>query len=713
MSATSPINLQTPIDALPGIGRRRAAAFRHLGIRGTADLLRHLPSRYERDLGEMTISDLHGLVERGGEAGANASVTGEVAALRTARGRTMRMEATLEDATGTVRLTWFNARWLQGKLHPGMHIRVSGKVTRFGEYVQMVNPRWALVSAEEPDPLAAVTADAGAEQGPRARPIYPASEELTSRTIEMAVDAMLEPVLARLEDHLPEQLRAERGMPSLPEAYRMVHRPRDEADAAAGRERLAYDELLLLQLGVMMKRRHRREALRAPALRWTTAIDEHITSLFPFDLTNAQRRVVEEIAGDLQNDVPMNRLLQGDVGAGKTAVALYAMLMAVSDGHQAAILAPTSILAEQHAASIAGYLEGGQATIELLTGATKAAARRDILARLAAGEVDLIVGTHALLSEGVEFKNLALAVIDEQHRFGVHQRATVRDKQADTRHPHVLVMTATPIPRTLSLTIFGDLDVSVIDELPPGRTPIDTRLVDQGRRDEVYEWIAERVATGQQAYVVVPVVDESSLGLADVQGHLEMLGSGPLRTARVAGMHGRLPRDEREVTMNAFRAGEIDVLVATTVIEVGVDVPNASLMVIEHAERFGLAQLHQLRGRIGRGAGKSVCLLLGDPTTDEASARLAAIRDSTDGFVIAEKDLEIRGPGELFGARQSGLAPFRVAVLPRDLELLNLARADAEAWIARSPVLGGEDEALLRRRLLKAHGEALGLGDVG
>jgi ATP-dependent DNA helicase RecG len=524
---------------------------------------------------------------------------------------------------------------------------------------------------------------------------------------------VLDGALAQLEDHLHEAYRRKAALPELREAYRMVHRPRDEKEHATGRRRLAFDELFMLQLGVMFKRHHRQSALHSPPLKLSERIDAHIRARMPFQLTPGQNAVVKEIARDLQETRPMNRLVQGDVGSGKTVVALYAMLMAIASKHQAALMAPTELLAEQHFASISEMLRGARVKIELLTGSLKPAQRRDVHKRLEAGEIDLLIGTHALLTETVNFNSLGAAVIDEQHRFGVHQRATLRAKTSDPRSiPHMLVMTATPIPRTMSLTVFGDLDISTIKGMPPGRKPIITRHVSQAKAMDVYEYVKKRLSQGEQAYIVVPVIDESESGMKAVKTHADWLNKGVLSRKRLASVHGRLKREEREAIMNEFRAGKIDALIATTVIEVGVDVPNASIMVIEHADRFGLAQLHQLRGRVGRGERRSLCVLIADPVTPDGQARIEAIVSTTDGFAIAEKDLEIRGPGELFGSRQAGAAPFRVADLPSDLDLLRMARRDAEKWIRENPTLAGERDALLRKRLLKTHGESLGLGDV-
>lgn len=697
------ISSRTPIGDLAGIGERLRGRFERLGLRTVADLLRHLPLRYQHELAEQTIEAAREAVEQ--EPKATLAVRGTIAVIRRVPGRRPRVEATLEDATGTASLVWFNAGWVLGRLHPGDEILVQAKGGLYRDALQFANPRFTFL--DEAVAPAAKTED-------RLQPVYPGSEELPSARIEQVIGGVLEAAIRDIEDPLPEPYRRERELMPLAEAYRAVHAPADEAEAKRARDRLAFDELLLLQLGVMMRRHHLRERLRAPALSWTDEIDARIRERFPFPLTSAQSRVIREIAADLSREGPMNRLLQGDVGAGKTVVALYGMLLATATGHQACLMAPTELLAEQHLASIRAMLADTDVEIVLLTGGLTASVRRERLERIESGEVDIVIGTHALLTESVRFRRLALAVVDEQHRFGVVQRAALRAKSEDRDEvPHLLVMTATPIPRTLSLTLFGDLDVSIIDGRPPGRTPVVTRVVGEEKRDDVYGYVAQRLARGEQAYVVVPAIDESDLGLTDVHSHLERLRTGPLADFRLEAMHGRLDAGERDAVMARFRSGETQCLVATVVIEVGVDVPTATVMVVEHAERFGLAQLHQLRGRVGRGDLRSVCALIGTPTTEEARRRLEAIGSTDDGFAISELDLGIRGPGELFGARQSGLPPFRVADLTRDLELLNRARSDAEAWIDRSPDLGLPEEALLRRKLMLVHGRALGIGDVG
>ena len=700
MSSAQPLDIHACVDAIPGVGPAVTAGLSRLGIVCVGDLLDHVPMRYEHERAEATIADVEASLP-GDDDAANVSVRGEIAAIRSIPGRRPRIEATIEDETGSIRLTWFNAAWLLRKIRPGTQLVVEGRAKRWKGYLQLANPKWQL--AEEQDEA----------RQDRLRPVYPGSEDLPSSRIEAIITTALELVSPTLVDPLPTELRHRRALLDIASAYEQVHRPATLAAAAEARRRLAFDELLLLQLGVMMKRRHLRSTLHASPLELDDQIDERIRSRIPFTLTPDQDRVCAEISSDLGSDRPMNRLLEGDVGSGKTAVAVYAMLLAAARGHQAALVAPTSILAEQHHSSITRLLAGADVEIGLLTGSTPVQERRRIIERLSTGKLELLVGTHALLSDDVVFQSLGLSIIDEQHRFGVEQRSRLRRVDSAGRVPHLLVMTATPIPRTLSLTIFGDLDVSTIRERPPGRSATVTRVVPPARSGDVYDYLAERVKAGEQGFVVVPAIEESETGLADVDSHKNFLEEGPLRGCRLAVLHGRQPIDERESIMDAFRAGEIDVLVATVVIEVGVDVPNATVMVVEHAERFGLAQLHQLRGRVGRGAKRGVCAFIGEPATEDGERRLAAIAESDDGFRIAELDLEIRGPGELFGARQSGTAPFRVADLVSDLDLLRQARSDASEWIERDPALLGPDATLLRRRLLATYGESLGLGDVG
>ena len=561
----------------------------------------------------------------------------------------------------------------------------------------------------------------------RYRPIYPATDQLNSEAIEQVIADVLPKVLPDLPEPLPEDLLTHHHMPTLAEAYRMIHQPADEDQSQAARRRLAFNELFLLQLGIAVKRAYVRDRLEAPTLPISPAMHQHIVERFPFKLTDAQTRVMGEIGEDLAKPSPMNRLLQGDVGAGKTVVALYTALAAVAHDKQAAMMAPTELLAEQHYLSLSRMLEGSSVRLGLLTGNVTGNERDVLLARIASGKCDLVVGTHALLTEQVKFHDLAVVIIDEQHRFGVSQRAAFRKEEssdstspmATSQVPHHLVMTATPIPRTLSLTLFGDLDVSQLDELPPGRTPVVNRVVKPEKAGEVYRYVRKRLERGEQAYVVVPAIDsqgvESEKQLTNVRDHARQLQEEFFDGFKVAAVHGRLKRETRETIMHRFRAGQVHVLVATTVIEVGVDVPNATVMVIEHAERFGLAQLHQLRGRVGRSSDgrQSLCTFIAEPTTDSATQRMKAIAGTNDGFEIAELDLEIRGMGEFFGTRQSGLPPMRLAQIPQDMDLLRLARRDAMALIETDAVLRKPEHALLRKVLMQQYGEALGLVDVG
>ena len=704
------IGLTTTVDRLPGIAPTRAHALAALGLTNLGKLIAHLPMRHEVQAGEAKIGEL--------VPGQVVSARGDVTATRPSGfGKRPRLEAVLMDETGRLDLVWFNQMYLRDKIQAGARLRVQGELRQRGNMMQIANPRWELLPLDGEEPPTRES---------RIRPVYPASERIKSWEIEAAIAGVLDIALPLIEEHLPESFRRERNLPGLAEAYRMLHKPATEDEIGEGRRRLAFDELLMMQLGVFLKRAHLRETLRAPKLDHSAEMDKRIRSRFPFSLTPAQEKVVGEIVRDLTSTVPTNRLIQGDVGSGKTVVALYAMLLAVASGHQAALMAPTEILAEQHYASISRALEGSRVRVALLTGAVVGPERESLVGRLQRGEVDLVVGTHALVTERVAFRSLAVAVIDEQHRFGVEQRAMLRVKGSDgaggaaiASTPHVLVMTATPIPRTLGITLFGDLDISTIDALPPGRVPIETRVVAPDERAGAYAFVRARLEAGEQAYVVVPTIEgtdgreEGESGLAGVRSLMKELESGPLKDRRLAALHGRLRRDTRENVMERFRGGRIDCLVATTVIEVGVDVPNATVMVVEHADRFGLAQLHQLRGRVGRGSERSYCLLIGEPTTPDAAERLKALAETTDGFVLAEKDLEIRGPGEVFGSRQSGASPFKVADLMKDRELLAMARRDARGWIEKSPALARAEETTLRRRLFKAYGDALGLGDVG
>ena len=700
----------TRLRKLPGVGPALDAKLERLGLRTCADLLRHYPLRYEFESAESGIADL--------PIGGVGSARGTVEASRVAGvGRKARFEFVLTDGHENLLCTFFNAAWLRKKISPGMHLRVQGKTKLYRHQRQMVSPLWEIVDDETgPDADADIADPTEAAAGDRFRPVYPATEGLTSTRIEELAEPVLRDLLPALGDPFPDSLRAHHNFPTLRDALRMIHRPADADEAGTARRRLAFNELFLLQLGVALKRAYVREALQAPALEWSEATDRHIADRFPFPMTGAQAAVTRQIAADLQRTEPMNRLLQGDVGAGKTVVALYAMLMAVMSGRQAALMAPTELLAEQHYRSISRMLasdsEHSRVRVALVTGSRPE--DRDAVER---GDADLVIGTHALISASTRFRDLAVAVIDEQHRFGVRQRARFRGDDADAA-PHTLVMTATPIPRTLSLTLFGDLDVSVLDELPPGRTPIANRVVGPDKEDAVYDYAAERLERGEQVYVVCPAVEENA-GVAgpplrNVSDQADWLAERGWDRFGVERVHGRLSAEERAAAMERFGSGTSKVLVATTVIEVGVDVPAATVMIIEHAERFGLAQLHQLRGRVGRGSSgaKPLCVFMARNQTEDGRRRLDAISGTNDGFRIAEADLEIRGMGEFFGTRQSGLPPLKLARIPDDMDLLQMARRDARAIIEADPRLADPLHADLKTILFQQFGEALGLVDI-
>jgi ATP-dependent DNA helicase RecG len=662
-------DLSAPVQFVKGVGPQRAAALVKAGVRSVEDLLFHLPMRYEDRRTFARIADLR--------PGMTACVSGviAVAGLRRARHMTL-YEARLEDDSGRLKALWFNQPFLQDVLPRGQKVVLFGTVERdtHGGGLMFASPQYELIE----------TGDAPGVHTGRIVPVYEKLGPLAGKALRRTLATLAEDVPADLADPLPPDVRESLGVVGRGQALREIHRPPADADPGvleAARSpahvRLILEELFLFQLGLALRRQGRRTH-RGIAFEVTDRVREAVKRILPFHLTDAQKRVLREIADDMKAPHPMNRLLQGDVGSGKTVVALLAMVIAIENGYQAAFMAPTEILAEQHFLTLQRLLARCAYRVELVTSAALARRKERAAAhaRLASGEAQIAVGTHALIQEGVGFHRLGLAVVDEQHRFGVLQREDLRRKgyEAD-----VLVMTATPIPRTLALTAYGDLDTSVLDQRPPGRTPIVTSRRPATDRKAIVEAVRRQVAAGRQAYVVYPLIAESEK-LEDVKAATEMARewSEALPGARVGLLHGRLKAAEKEAVMAAFGQGALDVLVATTVIEVGVDVPNATLMVIEHAERFGLAQLHQLRGRVGRGAEASACILVSHGRlSDEARARLDVLLRSDDGFLIAEKDLEIRGAGELFGTRQWGMPTLRVSRLHRDQALLERAREEA------------------------------------
>jgi ATP-dependent DNA helicase RecG len=632
-----------PVTTLPGVGPTLAKRLRALGIETVRDVLHHRPRRYERAVDEVAISQLWGDDE--------VAIAGEVVDVRTRRlsGRRSIVTARVRDESGAIGASWFNQPWLAEKLTPGTHLRLRGRLGRYGFDVKSYDVG-----------VAKATADFA--------PVYPASEQVPSTRLRELARA----ALAQYGRFLPDPLPAELELPLRADALLAIHFPETVEHAEIARRRLALDELLALQLVVAASRDDDAVAAALPA---AGDLVSRYRTLLPFALTGHQERAIAEIDADLARTVPMQRLLQGDVGSGKTVVALYALLRAVEQGRQGALMAPTETLAEQHFLTLEPLCADLGVRCLLLTGSAGSAKAREAIAR---GDADVVVGTHALIQRDVEFADLAVAVVDEQHRFGVEQRQAL----AAGRSPHVLHMTATPIPRTLALTIYGDLAVSEIAEPPANRKPIVTAWVGAERSSDAYARLRVHLDAGRQAYVVCPLIEQSETRLARAaEAEAERLRRAELRGYRVGLLHGKLkPADRREV-MRAFKDGEVDVLVATTVIEVGVDVPNATIMIVQEADRFGLAQLHQLRGRVGRGAEQSYCLLISRDKvelTDVAQARLQALVDTTDGFELAERDLELRGEGQLLGTRQSGWSDLRFTRLRADRDLIERARGLAE-----------------------------------
>jgi ATP-dependent DNA helicase RecG len=691
-SAKAAIRLDTPVKFLKGVGERRAEALERLGIRTARDLLWHLPHRY---VDASTVTPL-----AKAELGQEVACVGQVMAkgvLPTRRGLRI-FHAVLRDDSGLLECVWPGQAFLDRTIAIGQTLLVSGPV-RFYHGRQMAPREYVILAdaAGDADPLTAG----------KVLPVYPATEGLSHKVIRSLVERHLDALIALSDDVLPETLRRGLGLPGLSEALRAVHRPGSLDEAERGRRRLAFDELLDLQLMLIRARavakRHRSGVAFTIKRELTTRLKQSL----PWDLTDDQHRAIREITGDMTAPERMHRLLMGDVGTGKTVVALFAMLLALENDFQAALMAPTELLAEQHAATLEVLLAQLDLRPEVLLGRQTPAEKSAVRKRLATGQARLVVGTHALLQEGVSFQRLGLVVIDEQHRFGVEQRAALIGKGAA---PDVLLLTATPIPRSLALTLYGDLDVSTLRQRPPGRGTVRTAVRSAGQRERVFEFIRSECAKGRQAYVVLPVIEESER--ADLRAATTMAQALAARwpELQVGLVHGRLKAEERDEVMRRFRSGELDVLVATTIIEVGIDVPNATIMLIEHPDRFGLAQLHQLRGRVGRGAEESYCILLADGPAPE---RLNGFAASQDGFRIAELDLEERGMGDLIGARQSGGFEVRHARLPADADLLGQARELAMKVIEADPALQRRENQRLRERAVGRYPRAVELFRVG
>ena len=663
----------TPVRYLKGVGPKTAERFEKLGILTLSDLLCHYPRRY------LDFSKPYFIAEA--PADTECVVKAEVFAKPGGRilpgGRRME-RITAGDDVSSLEITWFNNPYAAQKLELGQEYYFQGIVTGGMLRRQMVNPQ--------------VRTDAQVKSSPF-EAVYPQTEGLTSSAIAKCVHQLL-PHAELLPDPLPSEMLKKYRLLSKADAVRAIHCPATEEEAFAARRRLIYEELLVLQLGIGRMKNHGAASTGAPMKK---ADASPFWESLPFSPTGAQRRAVEEILTDMSGETSMNRLLQGDVGSGKTLVAAAAIWACIRAGYQAALLAPTEILASQHAENLNRLLSPFGMRVALLTGGMKAAARRTTLAAIRDDEADLIVGTHAILSEGVEFARLGLAVVDEQHRFGVRQRGLLAEKAAN---PHLLVMSATPIPRTLGLLMYGDLDISILDELPPGRKPIKTRCITGKKRADLYGFLDREIDSGRQVYIVCPAIEDAGgSGLNAVKSYYEDIAKAYLPDRRVGLMHGRLKPKEKAEVMDDFKSGRLDALVSTTVIEVGVDVPNATVMVIENAERYGLSALHQLRGRVGRGAAESWCFLVSDNASDSVQKRLKFLCSTSDGFAVAQYDLETRGPGDFFGSRQHGLPTLQIADLMNDTRTLHAAQSEAVALLAEDPLLERPEHALLARQV--------------
>ena len=712
----TPVTLNSALDVVPGVGASNAKAFRRLGVRTVRDVLYHFPSRHEDRANRQSIADMR--------AGETYSVVGTIIDARTF---TMRaggsgLEFKIEDDSGILKLSFFRQPWLAKQLKIGATIMVSGKVEHFNGMRQMTGPDWQFYQGESAEEMLHVG---------RLVPIYPLTEGLVEKGGREIIKKLVDGYTAQIADPLPADVRSRARLLDLQTAIRLKHFPRASEDLLRADQRLGFDEFLAIQLGVLQRKMISQHEHSLP-IPYNDTVHRAFLAKLPFALTNAQTRSLGEIFADIGTPVPMARLLQGDVGSGKTAVAAAAALQAIANGFQAAIMAPTEILAEQHYRGLSALLgdidiprAGQSATstidsereqriseiqlllgidparpngvrVALLTGSLGVKERRRVLEGVANGDIDLVVGTHALITDAVQYHRLGLAVVDEQHRFGVEQRQALKDKGTS---PHLLVMTATPIPRTLTMTIYGDLDTSILDELPPGRQSIATKRIRAHERERAYKHIRREVGNGRQVFVICPLVEESeTLDVASAEEMHVRLQNDVFPDLRVTLIHGKMHARDKDAVMVSFRNHEYDILVATAVIEVGIDIPNATTVLIEGAERFGLAQLHQFRGRVGRGAHKSYCILVSDNDSDNTSERLKAMEETRDGFILAEKDLQLRGPGEFFGTRQSGLPDLKIAKLT-DTDLLLSAQSEAKIILRADPELASIEHALLRAQV--------------
>ncbi len=686
--------LQQPVQYLKGVGPQRAPLLYKLELYRAFDLLFNFPRDYQDFSDRRKVDQL--------EEKKLQSIVGTIEQWETRttrRGPMTTLDLKVDDSF--VRGMWFKMPYIQSGFAQGRKVLLSGKPKLDPPFWVFMHPQISYLNEYEDE-----------EELEQILPVYPLTEGLKQYHLRRIIREQLEELPDHLEDVLPDDFRCKYELLPIAEAVRQIHFPTDQAMIPLARRRFIFQELYLLQLAITIRRLQHQTRMKASPIALDPKIDIHIRQRFPYELTGAQKRVIREITGDMNKPIPMNRLLQGDVGSGKTFVAVYAMLLAVAEGYQAVFMAPTEVLAKQHLRNLERMLEGSNVRIAPIFGGQTPRERAGHLQEILTGNAQIIVGTQAIISGNIPFHKLGLVVIDEQHKFGVKQRA--RLKTGTAFDPHYLIMTATPIPRSVTMSLFGDLDVSIIDEFPPGRQKVRTRIARDENRDAWWEFVREKLKEGRQGFVVVPLVEDSdNFDAKSLVEAYESLKAGPLAGFRLGYVHGKMSHDEKERVMFDFRSGEIQMLVATTVIEVGVDIPNATLLTIESGERFGLAQLHQLRGRIGRGKHPGYCVVFAKMESEETQKRLGAFASTTDGFELAEVDFEIRGPGELFGTAQHGLPPFRIANLTRDRDVLLEAKAAAAETLRDDPGLAQPQHAKLRTQVLRRYGDALELGDVG
>ena len=689
---TSQSLLHQSVQFLKGVGPKRSEILGRLGIHTIHDMLHYFPRDYKDRTRIQKISEA--------KIGAEITIQGKVLAIqsRMARNRKYILEVFVSDETGTIAATWFNQPFLMNKFHVGDNLFLHGKVGAY-KYLQLLSPEYEVIQDGE------TTIKEGG-----IIPVYPLTERISQTQFRKIMKEAVHHFADRIEELLPQEILVKNQLLPLDKAIREIHFPETFDALKRAKTRLVYDELLTLEMAMALRRSGIKEETGI-AFKAGPNVDAHIRNLIPFALTNAQERVIREITTDMRSNKPMNRLLQGDVGSGKTVVAIYAILAAIANGYQAAFMAPTEILSEQHFQTIQKYLQHSHVRMQLLTGSTNSKFKKDVLEKIRTGQIDLVIGTHALIEDTVQFKKLGLVVIDEQHKFGVIQRLKLKEKGFQ---PDVLIMTATPIPRTLSITLFGDLDISILDEMPPGRTPIKTFWISKDKETDSYNFIHGEINKGRQVFIVYPLVEESAvLDLKAAVTEAKRLQHDVFPACKVGLLHGQMKSGDKDKIMTDFKEKRYDILVSTVIIEVGIDVPNATVMVVEHAERFGLAQLHQLRGRIGRGSELSYCLLFGNPKTNEARERLKIMTKTCDGFKIAEIDFKLRGPGEFFGTRQHGLPELKISDLIKDFPILKQARSDAFEIVSKDPHLTQETHQKIRQKVLETFKDKLELISIG